>query len=122
MKTRTDYPANWDDIRQAAYQRAGWRCEHCGMVFIPGTTQARYAKNRDGKPSTLTVHHLNGDTHDNRWENLLAACQACHLHIQGTWKPGGMLPWPEPPQWLIERGLDYQRPPVQLAMFEEMRP
>lgn len=31
----------------------------------------------------LTVHHLTGQKDDNRWWNLLALCQVCHLQIQG---------------------------------------
>lgn len=38
---------------------------------------------RDGKLRILTVHHLTGQKDDNRWWNLLALCQSCHLTIQG---------------------------------------
>lgn len=31
----------------------------------------------------LTVHHLDGDKANCRWWNLMAACQRCHLVIQG---------------------------------------
>ena len=53
------------------------------------------------------------------WTNLLACCQRCHLHIQGRWQPGGVLP-PEwgVPEWVTERGLAY-RQVVQHALFEE---
>jgi hypothetical protein len=42
----------------------------------------------------LTVHHLTGEKSDNRWWNLLALCQSCHLTIQGRVIP-------ERP-WLLE--------------------
>ncbi len=119
MKTRADYPANWDEIRYAAYARANWTCEVCGIPFVPGTTKAVDARNKDGKPSILTIHHISGDTHDNEHKNLLVACQACHLHVQGNWKPGGVLPatWNPVPTWIVERGLPYVVVSVQLSMF-----
>jgi len=30
------------------------------------------------------VHHLDGDKDNNRWWNLLALCNSCHLHIQAV--------------------------------------
>jgi 5-methylcytosine-specific restriction endonuclease McrA len=118
---RENYPDNWDEIRLQAYERAEWRCEHCNAEFIPGTTKARYARNRDGSPLILTVHHLSGNTHDNSWENLLTCCQRCHLSIQGRWSPGDVLPisWLNiPPLWLERRKLPFQYHP-QLPLFEE---
>jgi len=116
-----DYPPEWKtfEIQQQAYERAGWRCEHCGMEFVPGTTLARYAKRRDGEFMVLTVHHIDGNKANCDWTNLLACCQRCHLHIQGRWQPGGVLP-PEwgVPEWVTERGLAY-RQVVQHALFEE---
>lgn len=58
-------------------------CEHCGHSNDP---EGGYA---------LTVHHLNGDKSDCSFENLVALCQRCHLHIQGRYTPGQ--------QWLICR-------------------
>lgn len=34
------------------------------------------------KLRALTVHHLDGNKENNRWWNLLALCQVCHLQIQ----------------------------------------
>lgn len=109
-----DYPANWDELRHAAYERAHWKCEHCGMEFEEGTTAAIHHRNADGSPVRLTVHHLDGDTANNDWRNLLACCQICHLHIQGRWKPGWPSPWRPVPAWLLFRELPYY---VQLALF-----
>ena len=92
------------------------------MEFVPHTTKAVQARNRNGKPTILTVHHLDGQPENCAYENLLVCCQVCHLHIQGVWKPGRMLPaswWPVVPQWLVERGLTYLEPPVQLGLFGE---
>lgn len=116
------YPPEWVSgaIQRAIYERAGWRCEHCGMAFVPGTTLAETARNRNGRPVILTCHHLDGNPANSYdWRNLLACCQICHLHIQAKWKPGGVLPlaWGnQPPDWLVARGLPYQRHP-QLPLF-----
>lgn len=98
-RANSTYVADWSRIAIDAKIRAGWCCEHCGMEFEPHTGKATVARNADGKPSILTVHHLNGDKSDNRWENLLVCCQACHLSIQARWSPGEELPaeWPGVP-------------------------
>lgn len=106
-----DYPPAWYtfEIQREVHERAGWQCEHCKMQFPRGDTRAIYATNKDGKPAVLTVHHLDGNPANNDWTNLLAVCQACHLHIQAVWAPGEPLPpsWDGPPAWLVERGLSY---------------
>lgn len=42
----------------------------------------------------LTVHHLTGEKADCRWFNLMAACQRCHLVIQGKVRMNRPWPWP----------------------------
>ena len=88
---QNDYPPDWPDIAKAVKEAAGWRCEHCGHPHDPAHGR------------TLTVHHLNGDKADCRPENLVALCQACHLHIQGTWQPGQSWLF-DPPDWAVARG------------------
>lgn len=116
------YPPAWisGDIQRDICTRANWTCEHCGMEFPPGDTRAVSARNRDGKPSILTVHHLDGNPANCDWSNLLACCQACHLHIQAIWKPGGVLPasWPQPPTWIAIRNLPYI-PNGQLSLWSD---
>jgi hypothetical protein len=106
------YPAQWEAglIQWEINSLANWQCEHCGMLFPRGDTRAITARNRNGQPVVLTVHHLNGQKNDCRWQNLLACCQGCHLHIQASWEPGGSLPlsWGAiAPPWLLARGLEY---------------
>jgi hypothetical protein len=117
------YPPEWISgaIQREMYERAQWTCEVCGAQFRPGDTRHPTLRNRDGKPRILTVHHLDGNPANCDWTNRLACCQACHLSIQGLWKPGRVLPahWPQPPEWIARRGLDYV-PNGQLMLWEEL--
>lgn len=117
----TDYPLEWKtgDIQRKQYERANWTCEHCGMKFHPGSTKAIDARNKDGKPTILTVHHIDGNPANCDWTNLLVCCQRCHLHIQATWQPSGIIPpsWGKVPDWIKARKLDYEFIGAQLSLF-----
>lgn len=116
------YPPAWisGEIQREVYERAGWRCEHCGMEFPPGDTRAVSARNANGAPTILTVHHLDMNPANCDWTNLLACDQACHLHIQALWHPGGVLPahWEQPPAWIADRNLPYV-PNGQLPLWSD---
>ena len=60
-------PPNWESLRRAALERAGYRSE------------------RNGKCGRLEVHHINGDRADNRPENLM--CLTRDEHILEHHKP-----------------------------------
>lgn len=92
MKGTNYYPKNWPDIAKKIKDSVGWICENCDHPHDPVNGY------------TLTVHHLNGDKADCRYENLLACCQRCHLRIQATYYPGQLL-LVDPPQWMVKRGL-----------------
>jgi hypothetical protein len=64
------YPSNWAAISLLTRQRAGWKCELCGV----GQRQFHLVT---GGYVILTVHHINGDPRDNRRLNLIALCQRC---------------------------------------------
>jgi len=34
MKHRQFYPENWEALAWECKQRAGWRCEHCGIALM----------------------------------------------------------------------------------------
>lgn len=70
-KSSAGYPLDWNGIAAAVKDAAGWRCVRCDHPHDPA---AGY---------TLTVHHLDLDPSNNRWWNLAALCQRCHLSIQG---------------------------------------
>jgi 5-methylcytosine-specific restriction endonuclease McrA len=48
------------------------RCEQCGL------------SDWRGRPLALELHHVNGDGHDNRLENLVLLCPNCHSQTD-TW-------------------------------------
>lgn len=104
---RSRYPADWDDIARAVKERAGWKCEECGVEhgrFIIrdsrkpakfryvdkdyATGLGRYLK--VAVRVVITVHHIGvdkpdgtpgdpNDKQDCRPENLIALCQYHHL-------------------------------------------
>ncbi len=92
---RSRYPDDWEEIAEEVKEAAGWRCEHCGHPHEPETGY------------TLTVHHLDGNPQNCARENLLAACQRCHLRIQARYHPESGMHWLPglAPRWAVERGL-----------------
>ena len=98
------YPADWKQIRARILERAGNKCEWCGVPnkergsrdstgkWWSSAEQYQYAEANDGDlPAdlsyekspiikiVLTIAHLNHDVKDNCDENLRALCQKCHL-------------------------------------------
>lgn len=65
-----DYSDDWLQISLQVKGDANWKCVRCGHP------------NDRISGHVLTVHHLTGDKSLNRWWNLAALCQKCHLHIQ----------------------------------------
>jgi len=68
------YPENWKQISFLVRERAGDKCEMCGV------------HNKQINPRTdalvvLTVHHINADPTDNRRMNLIALCQEHHNRL-----------------------------------------
>ncbi|KKL97064.1 hypothetical protein LCGC14_1838260 [marine sediment metagenome] len=58
--TRNNYPSNWEFIKIVIRERDGNACRLCGL---------------DG---VLHIHHINYDTFDCRWENLITLCDSHH--------------------------------------------
>jgi hypothetical protein len=101
------YPFAWHEgapsVKDLVREEAGHRCVRCQHPFVVGETPGEWSPCDDrcihGGPlrrigagadrvyqahwRVLTVHHLTGDKADCRWFNLMAACQRCHLEIQG---------------------------------------
>lgn len=87
LRVRGNYVSDRQAIHNRVREEAGNRCIRCGHPAegikrrMLCTEYCRHPQ--DGKPRVLTVHHLTGDKGNNRWWNLLALCQVCHLYIQG---------------------------------------
>src|SRR4028118_1096032 len=72
------YPDNWQEIALSVKENALWRCAKCNQQCLrPGKKSGLTKSERCAL--TLTVHHRNRIPEDNRPENLIALCTACHL-------------------------------------------
>lgn len=91
---RHRYPKNWKSIRQRILERAGRRCEFCGVENgaigrrkrdgsferFPGTEVEAAALNAIRLTRiVLTIAHLDHTPENNAEGNLRALCQRCHL-------------------------------------------
>ena len=76
---RSKYPTTWEGISyEVRFLRAAGHCE--GSPVYPDC-RARHGEPHPvtGSKVVLTVVHLNHDTWNNKWSNLRAMCQRCHL-------------------------------------------
>lgn len=100
-----EYHPKWSLIRLLILKRAEHRCEHCGLpnhaiirrgrgeeVLIVDTTELQYRIDQGQKKVralkylrltevVLTIAHLDHNKNNNRFYNLAALCQRCHLRI-----------------------------------------
>lgn len=87
------YPKNWKEIRQRILERAGNKCEFCGVEnhavgyrnkdgeFVKSVGMQQEADELDGEKLfkiVLTVAHLDHDPTNCDPSNLRALCQKCH--------------------------------------------
>jgi 5-methylcytosine-specific restriction endonuclease McrA len=73
------YPDNWQEIALSVKESAKWCCTKCRQQCLrPGDGTKGLTKS-ERCALTLTVHHRNRIPEDNRLENLIALCTACHL-------------------------------------------
>ncbi len=68
-----EYHPKWKLISHLIRKvRAKNKCEFCGVI--------NYGLSKTGTKVVLTVAHLDHDKKNNRFSNLKALCQRCHLH------------------------------------------
>jgi DNA-binding CsgD family transcriptional regulator len=65
-------PRNRNHVKQRLVS-AGVKQEHCESCGI---------SEWQGRPLSLALHHVNGDRHDNRLENLRLLCPNCHSQTE----------------------------------------
>lgn len=86
------YPADWPDISRRIRDRAGQRCEECGVpnyadIVRDGDAWEMFDADRVARRHpyprvthiVLTVHHRDADPSNNQDDNLVALCQRCHF-------------------------------------------
>jgi len=92
------YPDNWREIALLVKESALWRCAKCNQQCLPSGTKNGLTKS-EHLEVTLTVHHRNRIPEDNRLENLVALCTACHLSYhncrESTVSPGQLSLFPD---------------------------
>lgn len=81
-KNKSHYPKNWDEISISVKTEAGWRCEKCGEAFEPGCNIKYFGLKSNRKQLTFTVHHKDRNPMNNKRENLIALCSACHCRAE----------------------------------------
>jgi 5-methylcytosine-specific restriction endonuclease McrA len=92
------YPDNWQSIALLVKESALWCCTKCNQQCLQPGTKSGLTKSERLKV-TLTVHHRNRIPEDNRLENLVALCTACHLSYhnrrQSNVSPGQLSLFPD---------------------------
>ncbi len=94
------YPDNWRKIALSIKENALWRCTKCHQQCLrPGTQSNKNLTKSERCALTLSVHHRNRIPEDNRPENLIALCTACHLSYhnrgQSNVSPGQLSLFPD---------------------------
>lgn len=74
-ENKSRYPKNWKQIREQILERAGNRCEMCGVK-----NHTYRLNEKTGKMAyiVLTIAHLSDEIEDCSPDNLRALCQKCH--------------------------------------------
>ncbi len=93
------YPADWPEISRRIRERAGNKCEWCGVENGDRGIRNHYGEWLSAKEVdivnrkiriVLTVAHLNHDPSDCRDENLKALCQQCHNRHDAPMRRAGI--------------------------------
>lgn len=80
-ENKSRYPKDWPAISRRVRERAGNKCEDCGVE--------NYSI-RDGSKIVLTVAHLDHTPENCADENLRAWCQRCHNRYDAPMRRRGI--------------------------------
>jgi 5-methylcytosine-specific restriction endonuclease McrA len=80
-ENKNRYPKDWDAISRTIRERAGNKCEECG---VPNYSI------RDGAKIVLTVAHLDHTPENCDPQNLKAWCQRCHNRYDAPMRRQGI--------------------------------
>lgn len=75
----SSYSPDWKEIAYRIKSQANWCCQKCGQQCLRLKKDNLSLSRREKAVLTLQVHHWNRQPWDNREENLVALCSACHL-------------------------------------------
>lgn len=90
LKRKIKYPSNWKEVSRLYKEQVSYRCQVCHKQCLrPEDSKIGLSKSEVAQ-RTLNAHHINGNTFDDRPENIFVVCQQHHLEIhRGT---GGVPP------------------------------
>lgn len=94
---KSKYPTNWKEISTRVKERAGWKCELCGVAhgaigyrtasgeFVPVNPALAGAQIAEGakiiRIVLTTAHHPDPNPMNCDDNNLISTCQRCHNHL-----------------------------------------
>ena len=90
FKDGTSYAKWFDQMRPIILERDKGACIVCGATEFTRTTKAKDQGGQSIGRTNLLIHHINGQTSDNRPENLITICHHCHA----THHKSESTPWP----------------------------
>lgn len=82
-ENKARYPKNWKEIRARILERAGNKCEFCGVenhTYKLKSTPTKNGGTMQRVKVVLTIAHMEQPIENCSDENLKALCQLCHLN------------------------------------------
>ena len=71
------YGSDWtEELKESIRERDGRICHKCG-------------KSREKEGKRLTIHHIDGDKHNQDSDNLITLCSSCHRGLHNTIRANG---------------------------------
>ena len=74
------YPDNWKELALSVKKLVNYECQCCGKrCYKPGERPENQTRS-EWTANILQVHHRDFNCSNNRSNNLIALCSACHLN------------------------------------------